>query len=52
MEKVRKVLSGIEGKLEKIKIDSEEAILARKPWFCLSCDKNEKEKQEGEKLRK
>ena len=38
--------------MEKIKVESEEAIVSRKPWVCLSCDRNEKERQESERLRK
>lgn len=46
-KKVKMALSGLEGKVEKMKVESEEALLARKPWVCLSCDKNEKERQEN-----
>ena len=42
-------MTGIEGKLDKIKIESEEAILSRKPWVCLSCDK---EKQETDRVKR
>ena len=52
VEKVKKSMSGLEGKVEKIKVESEEAILSRKPWVCLSCDKNQKEKTDQEKLKK
>ena len=52
MEKVKKSMSGLEGKVDKIKIESEEAMLTRKPWVCLSCDKNEKDKQEQDKLKR
>ena len=52
IEKVKKSMSGLEGKVDKIKVDSEEAILSRKPWVCLSCDKNEKEKHDHDKLKK
>jgi hypothetical protein len=46
---MKKNMSGIESKLDKIKVESEEAILSRKPWVCLSCDK---EKQENDKAKR
>lgn len=42
-------MSGIQNKIDKIKIESEEAILSRKPWVCLSCDK---QKQQADKMKK
>ena len=38
-------MAGLEGRVDKIKVESEEAVLSRKPWVCLSCDRNEKDKQ-------
>lgn len=51
VDKFKKAVAALEARLERMKVESEEAILSRKPWVCLSCDKNEKEK-ESERLRK
>lgn len=32
-----------------MKGDTEEAMIVRKPWVCLSCDKQEKEKEHQKK---
>lgn len=52
VQKVKKSMAGLEGRVDKIKVESEEAVLSRKPWVCLSCDRNEKDKQQQDKLRK
>ena len=52
VEKVKKSVVGLEGRVDRIKVESEEAVLSRKPWVCLSCDRNEKDKQEQDKLKK
>ena len=46
IEKVKKNLTGLQSKLNKLRFESEEAMISRKPWVCLSCDKNQKERQE------
>lgn len=35
--------------MSKLKLDNEEAMVSRKPWVCLSCDKQEKEKEQQKK---
>lgn len=45
VEQIKKMFSSLELRIDKLKVESEEAILTRKPWVCLSCDKNEREKQ-------
>ena len=45
-------MTGLEGRVDKIKVESEEAVLSRKPWVCLSCDRNEKDKQDQDRIRK
>ena len=39
---LKKMYHQLESKMEKIKGESEEAMIVRKPWVCLSCDKQEK----------
>lgn len=45
-------MAGLEGRVDKIKVESEEAVLSRKPWVCLSCDRNEKDKQDQERVKR
>lgn len=39
---LRKTLEQMENRIDKVKGETEEAMIARKPWVCLSCDKQEK----------
>lgn len=41
---LKKVCKELEAKVEKVKAENEDAIISRKPWVCLSCDHQEKEK--------
>jgi len=52
VEKMKKSMAGLEGRVDKIKVESEEAVLSRKPWVCLSCDRNEKDKQDQERVKR
>ena len=36
---LRKILEQMENRIDKVKGETEEAMIARKPWVCLSCDK-------------
>lgn len=49
---MKKSMVGLEGRVDKIKVESEEAVLSRKPWVCLSCDRNEKDKQYQERVKR
>lgn len=39
---LKKMYHQLENKMEKLKGESDEAMIIRKPWVCLSCDKQEK----------
>ena len=32
-----------------MKVETEETMLARKPWVCMSCDRQEKDKEQQKK---
>lgn len=36
---LRKILEQMENRIDKVKGETEEAMIARKPWVCLSCEK-------------
>jgi hypothetical protein len=36
---LKKGLQFMDGKIDRVKGETEEAMISRKPWVCLSCDK-------------
>ena len=52
LEKNKKMIVGLEFKIDKIKFEAEEAVVSRKPWVCLSCDKQDKDTKKESKHKK